>query len=79
MIDRLQTRNTVRAHFDKICFRFDAMMTIAGALLQQHIQTLVNDNAQWQKLIADDIVWDGWECHTVSSRMSAYSTPRRKR
>jgi hypothetical protein len=32
-------------------------MTIACALLQQHIQTLVDDNAQWQSLIADDIVW----------------------
>jgi hypothetical protein len=26
--------------------------------LQQHIQTLVDDNAQWQKLIADDLVWE---------------------
>ena len=25
-------------------------MTIACALLQQHIQTLVEDNTQWQKL-----------------------------
>src|SRR5437773_5667829 len=33
-------------------------MTIACALLQQHIQILVDDNAQWQKLIADDIVWE---------------------
>ena len=33
-------------------------MTIACALLQQHIQTLVDDNAQWQELIADDIVWE---------------------
>src|SRR5947208_15723688 len=33
-------------------------MTIACALLQQHIQTLVDDNEQWQKLIADDIVWE---------------------
>ena len=33
-------------------------MTIASALLQQHIQTLVDDNAQWQTLIADDIVWE---------------------
>jgi uncharacterized protein len=33
-------------------------MTIACALLQQHIQTLVEDNAQWQRLIADDIVWE---------------------
>jgi len=33
-------------------------MTIASDLLQRHIQTLVNDNAQWQTLIADDILWE---------------------
>jgi ketosteroid isomerase-like protein len=33
-------------------------MTIASALLQRHFQTLVDDNAQWQTLIADDIVWE---------------------
>ena len=33
-------------------------MTIASDLLQQHIQTLVEDNAQWQTLIADDLVWE---------------------
>jgi ketosteroid isomerase-like protein len=33
-------------------------MTIASDLLQQHIQTLVEDNAQWQALIADDILWE---------------------
>src|SRR3954452_11811646 len=33
-------------------------MTIASDLLRQHIQTLVDDNAQWQKLIADEIVWE---------------------
>jgi ketosteroid isomerase-like protein len=32
--------------------------TIATRLLQQHIQTLVDDNAQWQTLIADDILWE---------------------
>src|SRR5437867_13453579 len=31
--------------------------TIASELLQRHIQTLVNDNARWQTLIADDILW----------------------
>jgi len=36
----------------------ETWMTIAGALLEQHIQTLVEDNAEWQKLIADDIVWE---------------------
>ena len=33
-------------------------MTIASDLLQQHIQTLVEDNAQWQTLIANDILWE---------------------
>src|SRR5947209_19699005 len=33
-------------------------MTIASDLLQRHIQTLVDDNAQWQRLIADDILWE---------------------
>ena len=33
-------------------------MTIASDLLQQHIQTLVEDNAQWQTLIADDLLWE---------------------
>ena len=32
-------------------------MSIASDLLQRHFQTLVDDNAQWQTLIADDIVW----------------------
>ena len=33
-------------------------MTIASDLLQQHIQTLVDDNAQWQTLIDDDLLWE---------------------
>src|SRR5437762_4361411 len=33
-------------------------MTIASDLLQRHIQTLVDDNTQWQTLIADDVLWD---------------------
>ena len=33
-------------------------MTIASHLLQRHIQTLVEDNAQWQTLIADDLLWE---------------------
>jgi uncharacterized protein len=33
-------------------------MTIASDLLQRHFQTLVNDNAQWQTLIADDLLWE---------------------
>jgi ketosteroid isomerase-like protein len=33
-------------------------MTIASDLLQRHFQALVDDNAQWQTLIADDVVWE---------------------
>lgn len=33
-------------------------MTIASDLLQRHFQTLVDDNDQWQTLIADDLVWE---------------------
>jgi uncharacterized protein len=33
-------------------------MTIASDLLQQHIQTLVDNPAHWQTLIADDILWE---------------------
>ena len=33
-------------------------MTIASDLLQRHVQTLVEDNVQWQALIADDLVWE---------------------
>jgi uncharacterized protein len=33
-------------------------MTIASDLLQRHFQMLVDDNAQWQTLIADDILWE---------------------
>jgi hypothetical protein len=33
-------------------------MTIASDLLLQHIRTLVDDNARWQTLIADDILWE---------------------
>jgi len=33
-------------------------MTIASDLLRRHIETLVEDNAQWQTLIADDILWE---------------------
>jgi ketosteroid isomerase-like protein len=34
------------------------MATIASDLLQRHIETLVDDAAEWEKLIADDIVWE---------------------
>jgi len=33
-------------------------MTIGSELLEKHIQSLVADNEQWQKLIADSIVWE---------------------
>ena len=33
-------------------------MTIASDLLKRHIHTLVDDNAQWQTLITDDILWE---------------------
>jgi ketosteroid isomerase-like protein len=33
-------------------------MTIASDLLQKHIKTLVDDNAQWQTLIANEILWE---------------------
>jgi ketosteroid isomerase-like protein len=36
----------------------DNEMTIASNLLQQHVQTLVDDNARWQTLIADNILWE---------------------
>jgi hypothetical protein len=34
------------------------MATIASDLLKRHIDTLVDDAAQWQTLIADDIRWE---------------------
>ena len=33
-------------------------MSIASDLLEQHVQTLVDDNARWQTLIADDVLWE---------------------
>lgn len=33
-------------------------MSIAADLLQRHFETLVDDNARWQKLIADDLLWE---------------------
>jgi uncharacterized protein len=34
------------------------LMTTASDLLQQHIQTLVDDNERWQTLIANDLLWE---------------------
>jgi uncharacterized protein len=36
----------------------EATLKTAVDLLQRHLQTLVGDPAQWQTLIADDIVWE---------------------
>lgn len=33
-------------------------MTVAADLLLRHFQTLVADNARWQGLIADDLLWE---------------------
>jgi ketosteroid isomerase-like protein len=33
-------------------------MTIASDLMHRHVETLVDDNAHWQSLIADDLVWE---------------------
>jgi uncharacterized protein len=33
-------------------------VTIAEDLLNRHLETLVADNARWQALIADDVVWE---------------------
>jgi hypothetical protein len=30
----------------------------AARILEQHFETLVNNNESWKKLIADDIVWE---------------------
>jgi ketosteroid isomerase-like protein len=36
----------------------EGRMSIAAALLQRHIETLVDDHQRWQGLIADNIVWE---------------------
>jgi ketosteroid isomerase-like protein len=33
-------------------------MTAASDLLHQHIETFVKDNARWQTLIGDDLLWE---------------------
>jgi len=33
-------------------------VTVAADLLRRHIETLVDDNASWQTLLADDVVWE---------------------
>ena len=58
------SRTTLRSKSIMTIFSYDAVacrtfeMTIASDLLQRHIQTLVDDNAQWQTLITDDILWE---------------------
>ena len=51
-------------------------MTIASDLLQRHIQTLVEDNAQWQTLIADDLLWSS-PTHPPSAIRRGYRGGRR--
>jgi uncharacterized protein len=48
--------NAPHQHIAKI--NEETSMTIASDLLNRHIQTLVEDHAQWQTLIADDLVWE---------------------
>src|SRR3954465_14066859 len=52
-------------------------MTIASDLLQQHVQTLVDDNARWQTLIADNILWE--LAYAPSPGHPAQLSGRRKR
>ena len=33
-------------------------MTVAEHLLRRHLETLVADNARWQTMLADDVVWE---------------------
>jgi uncharacterized protein len=33
-------------------------MTVAEDLLRRHIETIVADNARWQTMLADDVVWE---------------------
>jgi hypothetical protein len=33
-------------------------MTVADVLLRRHIETLLTDNARWQTLLADDVMWE---------------------
>ena len=33
-------------------------MTVAEDLLHRHLETLVADNARWQTLIAEDVLWE---------------------
>jgi hypothetical protein len=33
-------------------------MTVAEDLLRRHIETLVVDNARWQTMLSDDVVWE---------------------
>jgi uncharacterized protein len=48
--------NAPHQHIAKI--NEETSMTIASDLLQRHVQTLVDDNAPWQTLIADDLLWE---------------------
>src|ERR1700758_3867115 len=68
--------------YRKICAQSEdtlAKMTIASDLLQQHIQTLVDDNAHWQTLIAEDIVWELAYRHGPRSSGAAIGVDRCRR
>jgi ketosteroid isomerase-like protein len=54
----LQPGRNRKYHGERSFNNEETFMTIASDLLQQHIQTLVDDNARWQTLIADDIIWE---------------------
>ena len=47
-----------RLSCETVTKRSKNMATIASDLLQRHIDTLVDDAAQWEALIADDILWE---------------------
>lgn len=40
-------------------------MTISAMLLERHFQTLVDDPAQWETLIADEIIWELPYAHSI--------------
>ena len=44
-------------HAKRTTTAFPLKVTTVCDLLQRHFQTLVEDNAQWQMLITDDVVW----------------------
>jgi uncharacterized protein len=45
-------------YYEKPVVQGGESMSIASDLLTQHLQTLVDDNARWQELLADDVLWE---------------------